>query len=124
MLVTMKPTRETALPDATPPRHHPPWPVPTPCLIPKIIVPDYGPPSDGPLDRALQQMADLPIQNLIDGKPNGIQEAMFLKILVDLGLGKGGIGPEVSKHRTLRIAGHDGLQHFPPVMGAMHIPRT
>jgi hypothetical protein len=101
--------------------HHPPGPVSTPRLIPEVTVSDHRLPGR-PAHWPLQQVLDLPLQHLIAGKPNGVEEAMLLQVLIDLGASESGIRPEVSAHPTSFIAGHDGLQHLPPGVGAMDVP--
>ena len=124
MLVTMKPTRGNSSP----------WchstlaitrrgAVPTPRLIPEVVVPDDGL-LRRPSHRPPQQRGDLPLQHLVAGEPDSVEDAPLLHVLVDLRLGEGGIGPEVPAHSRPPVAGHDGIQHLPPVVGAVDIPRT
>jgi hypothetical protein len=67
-------------------------------------------------------MLNFLLQHIVAGKPDGIVEATPLQVLVEIRAGEGGIGPEVPPHPCPLIAGHEGLQHVPPVLGAMHIP--
>ena len=64
------------------------------------------------------------MQHLVAGEPDGVEDAPFLQVLVNLGLGEGGIGPEVPTHSRPLVAGQDWLQYIQPVVGAVDIPRT
>jgi hypothetical protein len=58
---------------------------------------------------------------LVGRQADGIADALGLQQLVDLGLGEGGIGPEVEGGAPVAVAGDHRLQHQAPVFGAVGI---
>lgn len=70
--------------------YHPPGLVPAPSLILEIVVPDDGLPG-WPARRPLQQVLNLPLQNIIAGEPDGIKESLLLQVCINLRAGKGSI---------------------------------
>ena len=64
-------------------------------------------------------MLDLFLQDIVGGEPDGVEAAMLLQVLVHPRAGEGGVRPEVPAHPSPLIADHDGLQHFPPVVGTV-----
>ena len=71
--------------------HDPTRSAPAPCLIPEVVI--YH---DGllrrPSHRPPQQRGDLPLQYLVAGQPDGVQDAPLFQVLVNLRLGKGSVG--------------------------------
>jgi hypothetical protein len=72
-------------------------------------------------DRALEQVADLLLKNLIGRQPDRILELFVLQELVDLRVRKGGIGAKVTALELAPIAAHDRLQHVLPTVGRMDV---
>ena len=64
------------------------------------------------------------MQYLVAGQPDGVEDVPPLQVLVNLRLGEGRVGPEVPAHSRPLMARYDGLQHFPPAVGAMNISRA
>jgi hypothetical protein len=103
-------------------RDHPPGTLPARRLVPEVVIPDEGLLWWSP-HRPLQQGLNPLRQHLITGEPDGIEEAMFLQVLLELRAGKSRIGPNVQADPNSLIGSHDRLQHLLPAMGAMDIPR-
>lgn len=61
--------------------------------------------------RASKQVADPLLQDAVGGKPDRILDPPDFQILVDLGSGEGGVGPEVDPRDRVSIARHDRFQH-------------
>jgi len=89
-------------------RDHPPGTLSARRLVPEVVIPDDGLLWWSPR-RPLQQGLNLLLQHLITGKPDGIEEAMFLQVLIDLRAGKSSIGPKVQADPSSLIASHDRL---------------
>ena len=49
---------------------------------------------------------------------------LFLQVLIDVRLGKRGIGTKVPPHSRLLVPRQDRFQHLPPLVRAMHVPCT
>ena len=56
-----------------------------------------------PPDRALEQVADPVLQDAIGWKPDRIFDPIGFQILVDIGIGEGGIGAEIETLEHFQI---------------------
>ena len=74
-------------------------------------------------NRALEKVADALLQQAVGRQPDRILVAFGLQELVDLGVGKGGIGAEVAAEAAL-LAGHDRFEYAPPAVCRMDVART
>ena len=89
--------------------NHPSRPVPTGGLIAEIGKPDDGF-SGWTTHWPGQQVFNLFLKHLVGGKPDGIQKAFLLQVLINLRLGEGGIPPKVFADFLLLLASHDWFQ--------------
>ena len=78
----------------------------------------------GATNRALEQIADTLLQNAIGRQPDRVLVAFGRQELVDLGVGKGGIGAEVAAEVALPVAGHDRFEHVLPAVRRMNVARA
>ncbi len=69
-------------------------------------------------------MADPVLQDSVRRQPDRILVAFGLQELVDLGVGKGGIGAEVAAEVALPVAGHDRFEHVLPAVRRMDVARA
>src|SRR5258708_7941029 len=69
-------------------------------------------------------MADTLLQNTIGRQPDRVLVVFGLQELVDLGVGKGGIGAEVAAEATLPVTGHDRFEHVLPAVRRMDVARA
>lgn len=74
--------------------------------------------------RALEQIADTLLQNAVARQPDRVLVAFGLQELVDLGVGKSGIGAEVAAEVALPVAGHDRFEHVLPAVRRMNVARA
>ena len=72
----------------------------------------------------LEQVADPVLKNPIGRQPDRVLVAFGLQELVDLGVGKGGIGAEVAAKVSLPIAGHGRCEHVLPAVRRMDVARA
>ncbi len=72
-------------------------------------------------DRACQQPRDPFLQHRIGGQPDGVFVALHLQQFVDLGVGEGGVTPEVAALHPVPIRRQHRLQYLAPAIGAVHI---
>ncbi len=100
--------------------HHATGAIPTLGLIQKTGIPDHRRVRGTP-HRSGQHWLDVPQQRIIGRQPDGILETLGFQILIELRVGKGGIGPKIVPQVTTLIACHHRFQHLPPILGAMHI---
>ena len=75
-------------------------------------------------NRALEQVADPLLQDAVGRQPDRVLVAFGLQELVDLGVGKGGIGAEVAAEVALPVAGHDRFEHVLPAVRRMDVARA
>ncbi len=75
-------------------------------------------------DGAGQQMCDLLLQDPVGWHADCVGVAFGFQELVDLGLGEGGIRPDVTAQRPIPIAGDHRLENQPPILGAVDIAGT
>ena len=64
------------------------------------------------------------LQNAVGRQPDRVLVAFGLQELVDLGVGKGGIGAEVVAEVALPVAGHDRFEHVLPAVRRVNVART
>jgi hypothetical protein len=103
--------------------HHAARCLPALCLIAKVGVV----PADlarRTTNRALEQILDLLLKNLIGRQPDRVVVVFGLQELIDLWICKGRIGAKVTTLEPAPIAGHDRPQHVLPTIGTMDIART
>ena len=60
--------------------------------------------------RASKQVADPLLQDATGGKPNRVLDPPGFQILVDVGIGEGGIGPEVDPRDRVAIGSSTAFQ--------------
>jgi len=72
-------------------------------------------------NRALEQILDLLLKNLIGRQPDRVVVVFGLQELIDLWICKGRIGSEVTAFELAPIPGHDRLQHVLPTVGTMDV---
>src|SRR6516225_9789410 len=75
-------------------------------------------------DRALEQVADPVLQDAVRREPDRILDPLGFEELVDIGIGKGGIGAEVEARDLAAVAPYDRLQHVLPAVGAVDVAGT
>ena len=78
----------------------------------------------GATNRALEQIADTLLQNAIGRQPDRVLVAFGRQELVDLGVGKGGIGAEVAAEAALPVTGQDRFEHALPAVRRMDVARA
>src|SRR6266567_7756605 len=74
-------------------------------------------------DRALEQVADLALQDGVGRQPDRIAVALGFKELVDLWVGEGRIAAEITPLHGA-VADDHRLQHVPPAVSAVNVSRT
>src|SRR5690242_21228387 len=72
-------------------------------------------------DRALQQMSDLILQDLIGRQPDRVAGTLGFKKLVDLGIGEGCITPKIHMLHDTPVTSNHRPQHRTPTIGTMHV---
>ena len=77
-----------------------------------------------PTNRTLEKVADALLQQTVGRQPDRVLVVFGLQELVDLGVGKGGIGAEVAAEVALPVAGHDRFEHVLPAVRRMDVART
>ena len=75
-------------------------------------------------DRALEQIADPVLQDPVRWQPDRILDPLRFEKLVDLGIGKAGVSPEIDARNLALISRQDGLQHSVPSVGAVNVAGT
>src|SRR5712692_2775948 len=124
MFVTMNPTR--GLKFSRGPLDlgdHPAWRRPASGLIAEIGMEPAHLVRRSP-DRALEQIADPVLQDPVRRQPDRILDPLRFEKLVDLGIGKAGVSPEIDAQDLALVARHDGLEHSAPSVGAVNIAGT
>ena len=93
---------------------------PTSSLIGEVRVgaPDV---KGGAADRTLEKIADAFLQDVVGGQPDGVFDPFAFEVLIDLGIGEPGVGPEMDARDLAAIARHDRLQDAFPAVGAVHV---
>src|SRR4051794_22002236 len=74
-------------------------------------------------DRALQQIPDLFLQNLISRQADRVACTLGFEELVNLGIGEGCVTPEIKVLHNTSVASDHWLQHRPPTIGTVHVAR-
>jgi len=77
-----------------------------------------------PPDRALEQVGDSVLQDLIGGQTDRILDPLSFEALIDTRHGEGSIGPEIDSQDLALIAHDDRLEHALPAVGAVHVAGT
>ena len=72
-------------------------------------------------DRALEQIADPVLQDLIGGQADRVFDPFSFQALVHAGNGEGCIGPEIDAQDFALIPHDDRLKHILPAVGAVHV---
>ena len=72
-------------------------------------------------DRALQQIADPALQDIVGRQPDRVADALGFEELVHLRIGEGRIAPEIETLHRVPVAGDNWLQHYAPAIGAMDV---
>jgi hypothetical protein len=75
-------------------------------------------------DRALEQIADPVLPDLIGGQADRVFDPFSFQALVHAGHGEGCIGPEMDAQDFALIPHDDRLKHLLPAVGAVHIAGT
>ena len=75
-------------------------------------------------DRALEQIADPALQDLVGGQPDRVFDPLRLQELVDFWHCKGRVRPEIDARDLALIAHNDRLEHTIPAIGAVHVAGT
>src|SRR3954453_18196547 len=75
-------------------------------------------------DRALQQMSDLALQDLVGRKPDRVACTLGFKKLVNLGIREGCVTPEIQMLHDAPITSNHRLQHRTPTIGTMDVARS
>src|SRR3954453_15509090 len=93
-------------------------PVPALRLIAKagVIAPYFGGRSP---DRALQQISDLVLQDLVGRKPDCVAGTLSFEELVYLGIGEGCVTPEIQMFHDASVTSNHRLQQRAPAVGTM-----
>jgi hypothetical protein len=102
-------------------RHHPPSHSPTRRLIKKTLVPHHrlvAWPSHGPR----QQFRNVPLQIVVGRKADRVLRVLLFQRLVELRLGKGGVGAENHFLAQPLLAFNLGQQKFFPALGSSSQP--
>lgn len=86
-----------------------------------VVSPDCDRP---PVNGTLEKVADTLLQDAVRRQPARVLLAFGPQELVDLGVGKGGIGAEVVPKVALAVAGHDRFEHGSPATRRMDVART
>ena len=73
---------------------------------------------------ALEQVADPVLQDPVSRKPDRIFDPFGFEVLVDIGIGKTGVGAEIQARDLAAIARHDRVEHIPPAVGAVDVAGT
>jgi hypothetical protein len=60
-----------------------------------------------PADWSRHEVLYLPVEVVVRLEPYGIQDEVLLKVLVDVGAGEGGVGPEVELPARVLMANQD-----------------
>jgi hypothetical protein len=77
-----------------------------------------------PSDRALEQIGNPVLQNLVRRQTDRIFDPLGFEALVDPRHGEGGIGAEVDAKDLALIAHDDRFEHTLPAVGAVHVAGT
>src|SRR4051794_7600143 len=72
-------------------------------------------------DWALQQMADLILQDLVGRKPDRVAGTLGFKKLVDLGVGEGGVASEIQMLHDPSVTRNHRLQQRAPAVSAVDV---
>src|SRR5215208_7207740 len=74
-------------------------------------------------DRALQQISDLILQDLVGRKPDRVAGTLGFKKLVDFRIGKSGVTSKIQMLHNAPVTSNHRLQHRAPAIGTMDIAR-
>src|SRR3954464_8144232 len=74
-------------------------------------------------DRALQQISDLILQDLVGRKSDRVAGTLGFKKLVDLGIGESSVASEIQMLHNAPVTRNHRLQHRAPTIGTMHVAR-
>src|SRR3954454_24352207 len=72
-------------------------------------------------DRALQQMSDLILQDLVGRQPDRVAGILGFKKLVGLGIGESGIAPEIQMLHDTPVTRNHRPQQRAPAVGAVDV---
>src|SRR5271167_1173539 len=75
-------------------------------------------------DRAFEQVADPVLQDPVCRQPDRILDPLRFEKLVDLGIGKAGVSPEIDARNFALISRHDRLKHAIPSVGAVGVRQS
>src|SRR5450830_1022139 len=70
----------------------------------------------GPAHRAGHEVVYLPREHLIGGKPDGIEDALVLQVLVDVGYREGRVPPQVELLFHVLVPVYHGGEELPPAV--------
>src|SRR3954451_3731162 len=76
-----------------------------------------------PSDRTLQQMSDLILQHLVGRQADRGACTLGFKKLVELGIGKGCVAPEIQMLHDPSVTRNHRVQHRAPAVGTMDVAR-
>ena len=74
-------------------------------------------------NRALEQVPDPLLQDPVSRQSDCVADALGFEKFVDLGIGKGGVAPEVEALHASPATRDHRLQHRAPAIGAVHVAR-
>src|SRR4051794_15707176 len=74
-------------------------------------------------DRALQQMSDLILQDLVGRQPDRVACTLGFKKLVDLGIGESGVASKIQMLHNAPVTRNHWLQQRAPAVSTMDIAR-
>src|SRR3954471_22392473 len=74
-------------------------------------------------DRALQQISNLILQDLVGRKPDRIACTLGFKKLVDLGIGESGVGSEIQMFHNAPVTPNHWLQQRAPAVSTVDVAR-
>src|SRR3954453_10615858 len=74
-------------------------------------------------DRALQQMSNLILQDLVGRKPDRVAGTLGFKKLVDLGIGESGVASEIKVLHDAPVTSNHRIQQRAPAVSAVDVAR-
>src|SRR5262249_40033399 len=78
----------------------------------------------GPSDRALEQVGNPVLQDLVGGQTDRVFDVLSLQVLVDAWNDDCGLGPEIAAPHPAAIPPDGRLEHALPAVGAVHVAET
>lgn len=99
---------------------HPPCPVPGARTVAEVMV-EHLRLGGRPSCRSCHEMFYVTVQPAVGLDSYGVEDALLLQVLVDLGRGEGGVSPEVELLACSHVPVHHGLQQVPPAIGGMDV---